>query len=129
MGKLQGVMQLMTLCVRPPAPRQRVFCDPHGTTQPRLWEAPEPWLRTFVRDHLRKDRKAMHSLMAADQAACTAVLRALSPSRLFIQVEMSCFVRRECLCSIAFVVDTFVGRLHAFQLPVCGLLCGRGGAT
>jgi hypothetical protein len=80
MGKLQGVMQLMTLSVCPPAPRQRVFCDPHlRHMQPRLWEAPEPWLRTFVRDHLRKDWKAMHSLMAADQAACTAVLRALIP--------------------------------------------------
>jgi hypothetical protein len=58
--------------------------------QPRLWDAPEPWLRTLVRDHLSKDEKAMHSLMAADQAACTAVLRALSPppcQLLAIQVQ------------------------------------------
>ncbi len=84
----------MTLSMRRTAPRQCVFCAPHCcTAQPRLWEAPEPWLRTFVRDHLSKDEKALHSLMAADQAACTAVLRALSPPRqlLAIQVQSCAF--------------------------------------
>lgn len=55
--------------------------------QARLWELPEPWLRAFVCEHVSKDEKTMHSLMAASQAACTAVLRALAKQQLRIQVR------------------------------------------
>jgi hypothetical protein len=48
------------------------------TLQPRLWDAPQPWLCALVCEHLSKDEPALRSLMAANKAACMAVLRALS---------------------------------------------------
>ncbi len=40
----------------------------------RLSALPAPWLHDFVREHLVADEKALHALLAVDQATCAAVL-------------------------------------------------------